>query len=217
MKRWAAILSLAVTACMTSSAPPSDSLQKIADDLWHHQLDQSIELQQKFGVPIRHLPDITFASAQRDADFSRAILRRLDAVQPANEDERLTAGVVRWLCQESIEEPQLFWYRFPVTPYRTPLLGVHQVVSQMKEEQENPLLAEMPRLVDDILGVLREQERRGIRVPKEEIPAVRAMLDGLAKSLSPELVRLRAHFDEAYVAEAPAGVGLSQYPGGAAG
>lgn len=217
MKRWAAIFFAVVplTACMTTTAPPSDSIQKIADDVWRYQLAESIELQQKFGVPVRHLPDVTFAQAQRDADFSRAILRRLDAVQPANEDERLTAGVVRWLAEGAIEEPQLFWYRSPVTPYRTPLFTVHKVLAQMKDEEKTPLLAEMPHLVDDILGVLREQERRGIRVPKDEIPAVRGMLDGLAKSLSPEIARLRAHFDDAYFAEAPAGVGLSQYPGGA--
>jgi uncharacterized protein (DUF885 family) len=74
---------------------------------------------------------------------------------------------------------------------------------------------EMPRFVDDIAGVLLEQERRGIRVPKDEIPTVRAMLSDLAQSLSPAIRRLADHFDDAYTAQAPAGVGMWQYPGGA--
>jgi uncharacterized protein (DUF885 family) len=212
MRRWAAILLLALTACMTTTPRP-DSLQRIADDAWQHWLAHDIQLREKFGLPIEHLPDVTFAQAQRDAAFARTILRRLDAVRPANEDERLTAAVVRWQAEGDVANVPLFWYRFPVTPYRTPLFPVHNVMTRMKNVEH--LKAEMPRFVDDLLGILRAQERRGIRVPKDEIPTVRAMLGDLAKSLSPEIQRLADHFDDAYAAQAPAGVGLSQYPGGA--
>src|SRR4051794_3606774 len=212
MKRWAAILPLALTACMTT-APHSDSLQKIADDAWNYTVERNIELRAKFGLPVEHLPDVTFAEAERDADFARTLLRRLKTVQPANEEERLTAAIIRASSQRAIDDVPLFWYRFPVTPYRTPLFNVHNALQRIPDRTR--ALAEMPRFVDDILGGLREQERRGIRVPKDEIPAVREMLAGLSKSLSSELERLRAHFDDAYVAQAPAAVGLSQYPGGA--
>ena len=73
----------------------------------------------------------------------------------------------------------------------------------------------MPRFVDDVLGVLREQERRGILIPKDEIATVRALLANLAQSLSPEIARLVAHFDDDYAERAPNGVGLWQYDGGA--
>jgi len=185
-------------------------LQEIADDVWQHWLERDISLREKFGLPIEHLPDVTFAEAQREAEFARTILQRLDAVQPADEDERLTAAIVRWHCERSIDELSLFWYRFPVTPYRTPFFAIHNALPHAK-----PALAEMPRFVDDIVGVLREQERRGIRIPKEEIPTVRAMLSDLAQSLSPAIQCLADHFDDAYVAQAPASVGMSQYPGGA--
>lgn len=200
---------------MTTTAPPqpSDSLQKIAGDAWNYEVERSIGLRAKFGLPVEHLPDPTFAEAQRDAEFARGILRRLDRVQPANEEERITATILRVNGQRAVEELQLFWYRSPVTPYRTPLFAIHNALQRIPDKTRP--LAEMPRFVDDVLGVLREQERRGIRVPQDEIPAVRQMLDGLAKSLSPEIARLRAHFDDAYFAQAPAGVGVSQYPGGA--
>ena len=164
-------------------------------------------------MPVEHLPDVTFAEAQRNADFARTLLRRLDAVEPANEEEWLTAAIIRSNSERAIEDVPLFWYRSPATPYHTPLFAVHNALQRIPDRTRP--LAEMPRFVDDLLGVLREQERRGIRVPKDEIPAVREMLDGLATSMSPEIERLRAHFDDAYVARAPAGVGLSQYPGGA--
>jgi len=185
----------------------ADSLQKIADDAWSYTLERSIELRAKFGLPVEHLPDITFAETQRNADFARMLLHRLDAVQPANEDERLTAAIVRSNSERAIEEVTLFWYRSPATPYSTPLFAVHNALQRIPDRARP--LAEMPRFVDDLLGVLREQERRGIRVPKDEIPAVREMLAGLATSLSPEIERLGAHFDDAYFAEAPADVGLS--------
>ena len=185
-------------------------LAVIADDVWLYWLERDIELRRKFGLPIEHLPDITFAAVEHEAEFARAILQRLDAVQPADEDERLTAAIVRWHCERSIDELSLFWYRFPVTPYRTLFFGIHNALPHAK-----PALAEMPRFVDDILGVLREQERRGIRIPKDEIPTVRALFENLAQSLSPEIARLLAHFDDEYAGRAPDGVGLSQYPGGA--
>ena len=201
---------------MTTTAPHSnDSIRKIADDAWSYWLERDIQLRQKFGLPIEHLPDITFAEAQRNAEFARTLLRRLDAMTPANEDERLTAAVLRWHSQRSIDDVPLFWYRSPVTPYQTPFFVVHNVLSRLNADEKQHLLAEMPRFVDDVLGVLREQERRGIYLPKDEIPVVREMLAGLAKSLSPEIERLHAHFDDDYAAKAPAGIGLSQYPGGA--
>ncbi|HEY6140103.1 MAG TPA: DUF885 domain-containing protein [Thermoanaerobaculia bacterium] len=185
-------------------------LSVIADDLWRYWLERTIELRRKFGLTIEHLPDITFAAVEREAAFARAILQRLDAVQPGDDDERLTAAIIRWHCELSIEELSLFWYRFPVTPYRTAFFVIHNALPGAQAA-----LAEMPRFVDDVLGVLREQERRGILIPKDEIPTVRALLGNLAQSLSPEIARLLAHFDDEYAARAPDGVGLWQYPGGA--
>ncbi len=257
MKCWAAILFVFLTACMTTTTTrPHDSLQKIGDDVWMYWLDRDISLRMKFGLPIEHLPDITFAEAQRDADFARTILKRLDAVQPANEEERLTAAILRWSGQRSIDAVPLFWYRFPVTPYRTPLFAVHNALTRMKLDTADAvrrydrLLDEMPRFANDTLDILREQERRGIRLPKDEIATVRGMLasfdklpdqspfalnesrlaqlepqqreraisatrDRIAQAVNPSFKHLLAHFDDDYAAQAPAGIGLGQYPGGA--
>lgn len=190
-----------------------NDLQTIADDVWRYWLDRDLGLQLKAGVAVEHLPDITFDAAERDAAFARTILQRLDDVSPENEDERLTAAVLRWGSERAIDDVPLFWYRSPITPNRTPLFTVHNVVSRMNDAQH--LLDEMPRFVDDLLGVLREQERRGILLPKAEIPVVRDMLAALARSLSPEVERLLAYVDDDYAARAPDGVGMSQYPGGA--
>ena len=97
---------------MTTATPQHDSLRKIGDDSWKYWLDRDISLRMKFGLPIEHLPDITFAEAQRDADFARTILKRLDAVQPANEEERLTAAILRSSSRRSIDAVPLFWFRF---------------------------------------------------------------------------------------------------------
>ena len=189
MKRWAAIFFVLLAACMTITTPPQphDSLRKIGDDAWKYWLDRDISLRMKFGLPIEHLPDITFAEAQRDADFAGTILKRLDAVQPANEEERLTAAILRSSSQRSIDAVPLFWFRFPVTPYRTPLFAVHNALTRMKLDTADAvrrydrLLDEMPRFANDTLDILREQERRGIRLPKDEIATVRGMLASFDK------------------------------------
>jgi uncharacterized protein (DUF885 family) len=190
-----------------------DSLQKVADDAWQHWLVRDIQLREKFGLPIEHLPDISFDAAQRDAAFAQSILRRLDAIAPANEDERLTIGTLRWQSQRDVDFVESFWHCFPVTPYRTPLFPIHNVLSRMPDADH--LRAELPRVVDQILDILGEQERRRILIPQDEIPTVRAMLSDLTKSLSPDMQRLADHFDDAYAARAPDGVGMWQYPGGA--
>lgn len=182
------------------------ALQTIADDAWQYWLGRDITLQAKVGVAVEQLPDITFDAAERDAAFSRAILRRLEDVQPADEEERLTIEVLRWGSQRAIDDVALFWYRSPVTPNRTPLFNVCNHARHLRDQ--------MPRFVDDILGVLREQERRGILLPRDEIPVVREMLAALVESLSPDVARLLAYFDDDYASRAPDGVGMAQYDGG---
>jgi len=211
LKRFAAVLLL--TACATSQPSDSARLKQIAGDYWQHELQRNVGLQIKFGIPTQHLPDVSYAQAQRDADSARSLLHRLDAVRPSNlgEDERITLGILRWENQLEVDGLQYFWYRFPVTPYTFQFRGIAQLFrTNLNEADRRRLLGEVPRVADQLIEVLKEEQQRGIVLPKPEIALVRASFTALN---IPGFERL-VDFVTAQEPSAPAGIGLSQYPGG---
>ena len=127
MKRLAAVC-LFLAGCATSQLSDSARLKQIGDDYWQHQLDENIGLQIKFGLPTKHLPDVSYAHAQREAELARSLLQRLNAIHPdgLTEDERLSLGILRWQNQLVVDGLPWFWYRIPVTPYTFQFLGISQ-------------------------------------------------------------------------------------------
>src|SRR3954451_13756047 len=88
-------------ACTTATTPPqssSSALAQIADAHWKHQLAEDVGLQIKFGIPTEHLPDPSFAHAQKEATYAREMLEDLAGINPSSltEDERITLRILRW-------------------------------------------------------------------------------------------------------------------------
>jgi uncharacterized protein (DUF885 family) len=242
MKQILAAALLLLTACATSTHPTgSATLAKIADEYWQHQLEESPSLQVKFGLPTKHLPDPSFAHAQSEAKFAEEILRKLDGIDAKRlaEEDRLTHRLLHWYAQEPVEDVRFFWLRSPITPYASPLRGVNQLFTAKKLDtaERARLLGEYGHFIDQLREVIVEQQRRGILLPKPELPLVRGMIAGFIKPpessalrggddsadvrdaitsvVNPSLQRLADVFNDAYESAAPAGVGPSQYPGGA--
>lgn len=214
MKRALAVAVLLVSGCATA---PHDSLKSIADDYWRHRLDQDVSLQVKFGLPTRHLPDVSYAHAQAEAGFARTILERLDHIDATglSEDDRLTLDILRFENQQTVDGLSYFWYRFQITPYALRNIGISQVfkMQRLSDAERSRLMAEIPRVVDEISEVLSEQRRRGIVLPKVEVPFVKKAIEGLSQSIggNEALQRLANSLSET---NAPDVVGLHQYPGG---
>jgi uncharacterized protein (DUF885 family) len=192
---------LLVVACTSSNLPdispppfvpeskataPSAELAKIVDDVWKHLLDEDLSLRQKFGLPLERLPDVGYAAAQKDGLFASAILARLRGIDPAalNEEDRITYGSLRWHSQLDVDGVAYFWYRFPVTPYATPIRGVNTAFAEFQFKSAGDtarylrLLDDYPAFIDSIAGIVRGQAQRGIRLPKAEITTVKAMIGG---------------------------------------
>jgi len=206
-------IALLFAGCATAR---HDDLKTIADDYWHHQLAQNVDLQIKFGLPTPHLPDVSYAHAQSDAEFARSILRRLDGVNTSSlsEDDRVTLDLLRWENQLTVDGLPYFWYRFEVTPYVFRFLGIGQVFTMQKlsDADRSRLLAELPRLVDQMLEVLRQQRERGIVLPKAEVPLAKQAVEGLGRALgTTETQRLSDAISQSPTTDE---VGLHQYPGG---
>jgi uncharacterized protein (DUF885 family) len=233
-------------ACATMQPETSSiRLKQIADDYWHRALEQSPYLQIKFDAPTRHLPDVSYAQAERDAQFARSLLRRLEAIDPAalNDDERITLAMLRWNNQQTVDDLRYFWFRFPVTPYAFRSVGFNEIFTQkrLSGAERLRLLQEVPRVADQLIGVLQQERQRGILLPKPEIVLVRETISGLirdpekslflgdgagtpeanaireaiANQVNPALHRLVDVFSTDYEQRAPAEIGVSQYPGGA--
>ena len=214
MKYFAALF-LLLTACATSQVSDSARLKQIADDYWQHQLDESIALQIKFGLPTKHLPDVSYAHAEKEADLARSFIKRLDAIHAdqLTADERVTLGLLRWQNQLEIDGLPYFWYQFQVAPYTFQFTSVATLFRQkLSDADRNRLLAEVPHLADQLIEVLKEQQRRGIVMPKAEIAQVKQTFTALTP-LMPDLKRV-ADFVSTQESAAPATIGVSQYSGG---
>jgi uncharacterized protein (DUF885 family) len=239
------ILLLFCAGCATSQPQKSSALlNRIANDYWQQQLEATPYLQIKTGVTTKHLPDPSYAQAERDVESARAFLRRLEGVKSSHltGDERITWEMLRWDNQHLVDSLPYFWYRFPVTPYATPIRGVNQIFTQerLTGADRLRLLNEYPRFINQIIEIVGTEQRRAILVPKPELGAVRAMIgnlirdpekspfygdaagtpkaaavrDAIAMKVNPALQQLLDAFSTDYESRAPASVGLSQYPGG---
>jgi uncharacterized protein (DUF885 family) len=192
---------LLVVACSSSNLPdispppfvpeskapaPNAELANIVDDTWKYLLDEDLSLRQKFGLPMERLPDVGYAAAQKDGAFGLAVLGRLRNIDPAtlNDEDRITYGSLQWHSQLDADAVPYVWYRFPVTPYATPIRSVNTAFAdfQFKSAADTArylrLLDAYPAFIDSIAGTVRGQAQRGIRLPRDEITIVKPMIGG---------------------------------------
>lgn len=249
MRRIALAALLLSAACATAPPQtPSQRLAELIDAHWQRQLESDVSTRSELGLPIERLPDVSFAQAERDAAFARELLAKLETIDASalTADERLSLRILQHLQQTRIALLPHFWLQFPVTPYASPIRPVQNALAsvplQTAQERERylRLADDYARFLDGIAGVVREQQRRGILLPKRELPAVRAYVAGAAPSVSdahlqaldesaravfreevtrrvqPAVARLSAVFSPEYEAAAPEAIGIGHHPGGAA-
>ncbi|HEX6160231.1 MAG TPA: DUF885 family protein, partial [Thermoanaerobaculia bacterium] len=184
MRAIAVLASLLVTACATMHETPSQQLARLAEEQWQHQLAWDIGARRDVGLPIETLPDPSFAQAKRDAAFARSMIARLEVIDEnaLSDDERITRGVLLHINRVDAEAPRHYFNHFQITPYASQLWGVNTILSSLSLERAEELdrylriLDQYPQLVDRFTELGREQQRRGILVPKPELPLVRTHL-----------------------------------------
>ena len=167
--------------------------------------EESLFLKLRQGMPISRLPDITLAGVETRSRNARRLLERLESVPAAGLDEEdvLSSEMLKRKLRFDAESPRAYWLGFDVTPYVSPLGEVHAAFRAWPlrtaddAARYRALLAKYPAFVDDIRARLLGQAEHGIRVPKDELPAVRAYLSGATGATSPFAV------DEARLAALP--------------
>ncbi len=161
-------------------------LRQVAEEVWQRQSLAPAQRLER-GLPIDELPHWSQASVEAEAAFAREVLKKLDAIDEAqlSQEDRLTLGVLRWGARNTMEEARHFWLRSPVTPYAFYLNTPHRILQTFRfarvEDTEKylDLLAQYPRLIEEIHSHLRRQTARGIVLPKDQIGNVAGLLRAL--------------------------------------
>lgn len=169
---------------------PSQQLARLAEEQWQHQLQWDIGARRDLGLPIETLPDPSFAQAERDAAHARTMLQRIAAIDESalSDDERITRGVLEHVNRMEADALRHYYNTFQVTPYASQLWVVNTTLAGAPLDDADDLarylrvLDQYPRLVDHFADLGREQQRRGILIPKPELPLVRAHLGSMTRS-----------------------------------
>jgi len=166
------------------STPAARALARLLDDAQRYKVEESIDSRQRYGLPIEHLPDLSVRATEREAAQARALKARLQQIdtRKLTLEEQLSALALRWELDATIEGAPYFWHRFSdVTPYSTPLqsvqrvLGAYRFANTADATRYLALVGELPAWLDSIRAGLAERQRRGIRLPSDELPLVRAV------------------------------------------
>jgi uncharacterized protein (DUF885 family) len=140
------------------------------------------------GGPIQR---VVYADAQREAEFHKRMLERLNTVDLSGAPHKLQleAFVLRKIYEYGRFTDQDYWLEFAVTPYtggqnfisanRT--LDTHLFKEEADLEKYLEQLDDYAELLDQVAAKTREQAARGIRVARPGIQGVMATFEGLRK------------------------------------
>jgi uncharacterized protein (DUF885 family) len=167
----------------------SADLKAIADDYWKHQLDESLYLRLKFGLPIEKLPDISPEGEKKDTDFAQSILDRLTKIdaKTLTDEDSITYDMLKWENSATVEAHPYFWLTSPVTPYSSQLPTVNRAFREFtfKDARDMDrylsLLKQYAGMIQTAQKHVQEQLKQGIYLPKEEVQLVVPFLKSYAK------------------------------------
>ena len=163
-------------------------LGTLADRIWSYRLENEVYLQLRRGLPVTRLPADSFADRERHAALARDALGRLDVIDGDSlcEEERSTAGYLRWLLETWANSARFFWLGFSVTPYNSFHLGSYlQSVFvpfsfEKAEDTERylSLVADYRDVVSEMATKLSTQRSMGILLARAALPGTLDSLQG---------------------------------------
>lgn len=217
-------------------------VRALADEVWDHSVATSPYLRAARGLPIEHLRAESDAAWREDAAYAQGILDRLDAVEPVEEDDHLTAGFLRHVLGGQVATGENALQTFTVAPFTQYFLtmGLQSAFSAFNGSDDTylSLVGDFRNQVIELRERLVRQREVGIIVPAPALPGIRESLSRASVSASalingsaPESIKERAaamvdgevlpafaalleHLGEDYERSAPSTVGMCQQPGG---
>ena len=158
----------------------SGLLAKISEEYWAFLQKRNLALRLRMGLPVEELPDLSETRAREDAQFGAALLEKLRGLRmhELSHQESLSLAMLRLEAEELAASARDWGLTFPVTPYASPLRVVHQAFTGWKFRSPDDLdryaalLTRYAAFIRQMEDKLREQSKRGIRLPKGEIELV---------------------------------------------
>jgi uncharacterized protein (DUF885 family) len=163
-------------AIAMASTRSSELLAKAERDYFDFLQKRDPSLKLRLGLPIDELPDLSEERVVIDARYGAALAEKLRGLREheLTHDESLSLEMLREEARELGDARRDYWLTFPVTPYASPQRVVEQIFATWRFENLQDLdryaalLTRYANLVRQMEAKLREQARRGIRLPKAE-------------------------------------------------
>jgi uncharacterized protein (DUF885 family) len=175
---------VSLPAATGAGATTTARLAALVDQVWERQKETSPGLRRQLGLPIESLGQVTFAAAQEDAAFAARVLADLQGLeqQALSPVELDSLGVLEDILATTVELTPHYRVLPLLTPYASPLSEVRQIFATLAVDsaagraQYLRLLEDFARLTRDLEAETRAQALAGVRIPRPELPAVRARL-----------------------------------------
>jgi uncharacterized protein (DUF885 family) len=168
------------TAIAMAATRSSELLAKAEKDYWDFLQKRSLSLKLRLGLPIEELPDLSEERVIADARYGASLSEKLRGLREheLSHEESLSLEILREQAKQLTDARRDYWLAFPVTPYASPQRVVQQVFATWRFEDARDLdryaalLTRYSTMVRQMENKLREQARRGIRLPKAETALV---------------------------------------------
>lgn len=167
-------------AIAMASTRSSGLLANAEKDYWEFLQKRSLELRLRLGLPIEELPDVSEGRARADAAYGVSLLQKLRGLRELelSHEESLSLAMLRDAARDLGASRRDYWLTFPMTPYASPLREVHQAFTSWRFRTPEDLdryavmLTRYAGFIRQMEDKLRNQARRGIRLPKAETALV---------------------------------------------
>jgi uncharacterized protein (DUF885 family) len=201
----ALLVLVAFAAAAPAAEPPraaasrsSALVAKAGDAYWAWIQRESLFVRVRLGLPIESLPDFSLKKADADAAFGRGILTQLEKANEAelSHEEQLSLWILREEARDLVEAPGYYWLTFPVTPYTSPIgvINPYLISYRFQAPEDTDRYVQVLGSYAGMLGAmekrLREQARRGVLIPKDEITQVAALISAAAAPPEQSLFRV---------------------------
>lgn len=178
------LLSWVVALAPASTPQANEALRAIADAVWDRQLQNDITARLREGLPVESLPDISYAQARDHAEFARAIVEQLEALDPAalTHDDWITREILLFEERNTVAGLQYWGFLNLLTPYSSPIGSMRQILGSLpltsEEEAKRYLsvLRDVPDMVRQIQALAQEQLAAGLVVSAANMAAVTAIV-----------------------------------------
>jgi uncharacterized protein (DUF885 family) len=168
------------TAIAMAATRSSELLAKAEKDYWDFLQKRSVSLRLRLGLPIDEMPDLSEERVIADARYGVSLAEKLRGLRAheLSHEESLSLEILRAQAQELTDARRDYWLTFPVTPYASPQRAVQQIFATWRFEEPRDLdryaalLTRYATMVRQMEEKLREQARRGIRLPRAETSLV---------------------------------------------